>query len=337
MKAIGYQHSLPIEDEKALQNIELEMPKAEGQDLLVEIKAISVNPVDFKIRLRAEPESGEYKVLGWDASGIVKAVGGEVSKFKVGDKVFYAGDITRSGSNAEFQLVDERIVGKMPESLSFAEAAAMPLTSITAWEMLFDRLQIPKETEETPKKVLVVGAAGGVGSIMVQLLRTLTGVTVIGTASREASVQWLKELGAHHIINHREPLSEGLQAIGIPEVDYVVSLNNTEDHYQEIIKSLAPQGHFGLIDDAEQLDAMPLKMKCISLHWELMFTRSMFQTADMVEQHKLLNEVSTLIDSGKIKTTVAHQLGKINAENLSKAHTMLETRQAHGKIVLEGF
>jgi len=337
MKAIGYQKSLPIDDAKALLNIELETPKASGQDLLVEVKAISVNPVDYKIRQRAEPEAGQYKVLGWDAAGIVKEVGNEVTHFQVGDKVYYAGDLTRPGSNAEYQLVDERIVGKMPESLSFAEAAAMPLTSITAWEMLFDRLQIPKEKAENPKTVLVVGAAGGVGSIMVQLLRTLTGVTVIGTASREESINWLKELGAHHIINHREPLSEGLAAIGIPEVDYVVSLNNTEDHYQEIIKSLAPQGHFGLIDDAKHLDAMPLKLKCISLHWELMFTRSMFQTDDMIEQHNLLGEVSRLIDDNKIKTTVAHQLGTINAENLVKAHAMLESQQAHGKIVLEGF
>jgi zinc-binding alcohol dehydrogenase family protein len=337
MKAIGYQHNLPIEDEKALQDIELEVPKAQGHDILVEIKAVSVNPVDYKVRLNMPPETGEYKVLGWDAAGIVKTVGEEVTKFKVGDKVWYAGDLTRSGSNAEYQLVDERIVGNMPESLSFAEAAAMPLTSITAWEMLFDRLQIPTDATENPKTALVIGAAGGVGSIMVQLLRHLTGVTIIGTASREESVKWLNELGTHHIINHREPLSEGLKAIGIPVVDYVISLNNTEDHYEEIVKSLAPQGHFGLIDDPAQLDAMPLKLKCIGLHWELMFTRSMFQTPDMVEQHKLLNDVAGLIDKGQIKTTVAHHLGTINAENLIKAHAMLESRQAHGKIVLEGF
>jgi zinc-binding alcohol dehydrogenase family protein len=337
MKAIGYQHSLPIDDKKALENIEIEVPKANGHDLLVEVKAISVNPVDYKIRHRVSPENREYKVLGWDSAGIVKEVGDKVNKFKVGDNVFYAGDLTRPGSNSEFQLVDERIVGKMPKSLTFPEAAALPLTSITAWEMLFDRLQIPTDEKGSTKKVLVIGAAGGVGSIMVQLLRARTGVTIIGTASREKSVKWLEELGAHHIINHREPLSEGLQAIGISEVDYVVSLNNTEDHYEEIKKILAPQGHFGLIDDPTQLDIMPLKLKSISVHWELMFTRSMFQTADMVEQHKLLNEVAELINNGKIKTTLAHQLGTINAENLIKAHAMLESQQAHGKIVLEGF
>ncbi len=338
MKAIGYQHNLPIEDEKALQDIELEVPKARGHDLLVEVKAVSVNPVDYKVRQRSmPPQDSEWKVLGWDAAGIVKAVGDNVSLFKPGDKVWYAGDVTRSGSNAEYHLVDERIVGNMPESLSYAEAAALPLTTITAWELVFDRLKIPADGAENSKTVLIIGAAGGVGSIMVQLLRCLTGVTIIGTASREESVKWLSDLGAHHVINHCEPLSKGLQAIGIPEVDYVISLNNTEDHYEEIIKSLAPQGHFGLIDDSTQLDAMPLKLKSITLHWELMFTRSMFQTPDMIEQHKLLNEVAGLIDKGQIKTTVAHNLGTINAENLIKAHTMLEKRRAHGKIVLEGF
>ena len=337
MKAIGYQHNLPIEDKKALQDIELEVPEAQGHDILVEVKAVSVNPVDYKIRRNKAPENGEWRVLGWDAAGIVKAVGTKASLFKPGDKVWYAGDLTRPGSNAEYQLVDERIVGRMPASLSFAEAAALPLTAITAWEMLFDRMQIPTGKTKTQKSALVIGAAGGVGSILVQLLRRLTGLTVVGTASRPKSVKWLSELGAHHIINHREPLSEGLKAIGIPKVDYVISLNNTEDHYGEIVKCLAPQGHFGLIDDPAQLDAMPLKLKSITLHWELMFTRSMFQTPDMIEQHRLLNEVADLIDTGQIKTTVAHHLGTINAANLIKAHAMLESRKAHGKIVLEGF
>ena len=337
MKATGYQRNLPIEDDKALQDIELVVPKAQGQDLLVEVKAVSVNPVDYKIRRTLAPEDGEWKVLGWDAAGVVSAIGDNVSLFKPGDTVWYAGDLTRQGSNAEYQLVDERIVGHMPQRLSFAEAAALPLTSITAWEMLFDRLQIPTHATDNPKSALVIGAAGGVGSIMVQLLRCLTGVTVIGTASRAESEKWLTDLGAHHVMNHREPLSEGLHAIGISEVDYVISLNNTGDHYEEIVKSLAPQGHFGLIDDPGQLDVALLKRKSLALHWELMFTRSLFRTPDMVEQHKLLNEVAGLIDKGRLKTTVAHHLGTINAENLKKAHAMLESRQAHGKIVLEGF
>lgn len=337
MKAIGYQKCLPVDNVHCLQDIDLEVPHASGHDLLVEIHAISVNPVDYKVRLNMPPEEGQWKVLGWDAVGIVKAIGEEVTLFKAGDKVWYAGDITRPGSNAQYQLVDERIVGCMPTSLSYAEAAALPLTTITAWEMLFDRLQIPTEESDVPKTVLVIGAAGGVGSIMIQLLRKLTQTTVIGTASREESVQWLKSLGIEYIINHRKPLSEELKGIGIPEVDYIISLTNTEDHYQEILKSIAPQGHFGLIDDPKQLDVTLLKPKSITLHWEFMYTRSMFQTADMIEQHRLLNAVARMIDKGEIKTTVAHDLGLINAENLRKAHAMLEKQQAHGKIVLEGF
>ncbi|MEX0320600.1 MAG: zinc-binding alcohol dehydrogenase family protein [Puniceicoccaceae bacterium] len=337
MKAIAFNESLPIEDVNALQDIDLEVPAASGRDLLVEVKAVSVNPVDYKVRKLMPPDDGTFKVLGWDAAGIVKDTGDAVTEFKVGDKVYYAGDLTRSGSNAEFQLVDERIVGKMPESLSFAEAAALPLTTITAWEMLFDRLEVPTDTDAPQKSILIVGAAGGVGSIMVQLLRSLTGVKVIGTASREESVNWLKELGAHHVINHRNPLSEELNAIGIPEVDYVVGLNNTQDHYIEIVKCLKPQGKFGLIDDPMELDVREMKRKSISLHWEFMYTRSMFQTEDIGEQNKLLNSVASLIDEGLLKTTIAHELGTINAGNLRKAHAMLEKQQAHGKIVLEGF
>lgn len=337
MKAIAYQHNLPSDNPRALQDIELEMPTANGRDLLVGVNAISVNPIDFKIRQKVAPSDGQWKVLGWDAAGVVKAVGEEVTAFKPGDKVWYAGDLTRSGSNAEYQLVDERIVGRMPECLTFGEAAALPLTTITAWEMLFDRLRVPSASHDGRKSVLIIGAAGGVGSIMVQLLRALTEVTIIGTAARETSVNWLEGLGAHHVINHREALSAGMQAIGIPEADYVISLNNTKDHYEEIIKCLKPQGHFGLIDDPKQLDAMPLKLKSIALHWELMFTRSMFQTPDLIEQHHLLDQVATLIEAGKIRTTVAYRLGAINAANILKAHAMLENQQAHGKIVLEGF
>ncbi|MGO2278114.1 MULTISPECIES: zinc-binding alcohol dehydrogenase family protein [unclassified Psychrobacter] len=347
MKAIGYQNNLPIDNEQSLQDITLNKPVASGRDILVEVKAISVNPVDYKIRQGRPAEEGEYAVIGWDAAGTVTAVGEDVSLFSVGDKVYYAGDLTRSGSNAEYQLVDERIVGHMPASLSFAEAAALPLTTITAWEMLFDRLQVPvsdstandssSSENADDVSVLVIGAAGGVGSILTQLLKTRTSATIIGTASRDESVQWLKDLGADHIINHRNPLSDELQKTGITEVDYVVSLNNTEDHYEEIIKCLKPQGKLGLIDDPKSLDANPLKTKSLSLHWEFMFARSMFSTPDMIEQHHLLNAVAKLIDAGQIKTTVAHNLGTITAEHLRSAHQMLENQQAHGKIVLEGW
>ena len=342
IKAIGYKDNLAIDNEQALQDITLEKPTASGHDILVEVKAISVNPVDYKIRQSRPASEGEYAVIGWDAAGIVTAVGDEVSLFSVGDKVYYAGDLTRSGSNAEYQLVDERVVGHMPASLSFAEAAALPLTTITAWEMLFDRLQVPVSDGSSGESaydvsVLVVGAAGGVGSILTQLLKTRTSATIIGTASRDESVQWLKDLGADHVINHRNPLCDELQKTGITEVDYVISLNNTEEHYEEIIKCLKPQGKFGLIDDPKSLDANPLKTKSLSLHWEFMFTRSMFHTSDMIEQHHLLNNVAKLIDAGDIKTTVAYHLGTITAEHLRSAHQMLENQQAHGKIVLEGW
>ncbi|BED91347.1 oxidoreductase [Pseudoalteromonas sp. MM1] len=335
MKAIGYQQSLPIENELSLQDIELETPTADGHDILVEVKAVSVNPVDFKIRQAMPAADGEYKVIGWDATGVVKSVGENVSLFKPGDKVWYAGDITRSGSNAQFQLVDERIVGHMPSSLSYGEAAALPLTSITAWELLFDRLNVAKNDDS--KSILVIGAAGGVGSIMVQLLKQRTKLNIIASASRPETISWLEDLGADTIVNHRNLLSEEFAAKNLSEVDYVVSLNNTEQHLPEIEKVVKPQGQFALIDDPETLNIVPFKNKSVSVHWELMFTRSLFKTDDMQEQHVILNNVATMIDQGQIKTTVGEHLGKINAANLRKAHQHLETQTAKGKVVLEGF
>ncbi|MCQ8820382.1 zinc-binding alcohol dehydrogenase family protein [Pseudoalteromonas agarivorans] len=335
MKAIGYQKSLPIENELSLQDIELETPTAHGHDILVEVKAVSVNPVDFKIRQAMPAAEGEYKVIGWDATGVVKSVGENVSLFKPGDKVWYAGDITRSGSNAQFQLVDERIVGHMPSSLSYGEAAALPLTSITAWELLFDRLNVAKSDDS--KSILVIGAAGGVGSIMVQLLKQRTKLNIIASASRAETISWLEDLGADTIVNHRNPLSEEFAAKNLSEVDYVVSLNNTEQHLPEIEKVVKPQGQFALIDDPETLNIVPFKNKSVSVHWELMFTRSLFKTDDMQEQHVILNNVATMIDQGQIKTTVGEHLGKINAANLRKAHQHLESQTAKGKVVLEGF
>lgn len=336
MKAIGYKKSLPIENENSLQDIELEMPKATGKDLLVEVKAISVNPVDYKIRQNVAAENDDWKVIGWDAAGIVTAVGAETSLFKVGDEVYYAGDLTRTGSNSEFQLVDERIVGKKPASLSFGDAAALPLTSLTAWELLFDRMQVV--TDNPNKSILVIGAAGGVGSIMTQLLKQLTKLTIIGTASREETTNWLTQLGADHVINHRNKLSEEFSKKKLPQPDYIVSLNATKQHKDEIIKIIKPQGKFGFIDDPEGgFDVMPFKMKAVSTHIEFMFTRSMFQTEDITEQHNILNEVSKLIDAGKVQTTVGNHFGKINAENIRKAHALLESGKSKGKIVLEEF
>ncbi|MBD1262851.1 zinc-binding alcohol dehydrogenase family protein [Maribacter polysiphoniae] len=335
MKAIGYKENLPIEDVKSLQDVELAMPKAIGKDILVEIKAISVNPADYKVRAGMPVQGDDWKVIGWDATGVVKEVGEDVTLFKVGDEVWYAGDFTRQGSYAQFQVVDERIVGKKPASLSYAEAAALPLTSLTAWEMLFDRLEVAKN--DASKSILVIGAAGGVGSILVQLAKKLTKLNIIATASREETTAWLKELGADSVINHRNKLSEEFEKYSLSAPEYVVSLNATEQHVDEIAKLIKPQGKFGFIDDPKSLNVMPFKGKAVSTHIELMFTRSMFQTEDMIEQHHILNKVSELIDSKTIKTTLGENFGTINAENLRKAHAFLETGKAKGKIVLEGF
>lgn len=334
MKAVGYQKALPIEDNNSLIDIDLPMPVATGRDILVEVKAIAVNPVDCKVRLRDQPQPGQYRVLGWDASGIVKAVGEQVTLFKPGDEVWYAGDITRPGNNSEFHLVDERIVSLKPKSLSFEKAAALPLTSLTAWELLFDRLCI---TASEKTSLLITGAAGGVGSILVQLARQLTNLTIIGTAAREDSKRWILEHGAHHVIDHSKPMQEQLAALGIHEVDYVISLTHTDQHAEELFKCLKPQSKLALIDDPTNLNIRLFKPKSISIHWEMMYTRSMYKTPDMVKQHNILNEVAHLVDKQTIKTTFNENFGIINATNLRKAHQLLESGQSRGKIVLAGF
>ncbi|MDY0963247.1 zinc-binding alcohol dehydrogenase family protein [Massilia sp. CFBP9026] len=335
MKAIVYtQHGLPIDDPQALVDTELPMPLAGPHDLLVEVRAVSVNPVDTKIRLGSAVN--EPRVLGWDASGIVRAVGANVTLFAPGDEVFYAGSIVRPGSNSQFQTVDERIVGKKPANLGFAEAAALPLTSITAWELLFDRLRVPEGGGEG-KSLLIVGAGGGVGSILTQLARRLTKLTVIGSASRDATREWVTKLGAHHTVDHTRPMQPQLEELGFANVDIVISLTHTDRHYQDIIDALAPQGQLALIDDPATLDAVPLKRKSISLHWELMFTRSMFETADMVRQHELLNRVAAMIEDSTLITTLGEHFGTINVANLRRAHSLIESNRAIGKIVLENF
>lgn len=334
MQAVAYQTAGTA---AVLQDITLPEPVAAGRDILVRVKAVSVNPVDYKIRAGVNPPEGQWKVAGWDAAGVVQAVGPDVTLFRPGDRVWYAGDISRSGSNAELQLVDERIVGKMPESLDFAAAAALPLTAITAWEMLFDRLKIIRGGQDLGQQLLIIGAAGGVGSVMIQLARQLTGLTIIATASRPETQSWVKELGAHHVIDHSKPLSEGLQAAGFSQVSHVVCLNQTDQHFAQIVEVIAPQGQFGLIDDPSLIDITKLKRKSVSLHWELMFTRALYQTDDMIEQHHLLNQVAALVDTGVLRSTVNEQMGKINAENLQRAHLLLESGQSRGKIVLSGF
>ncbi|SCB75040.1 zinc-binding alcohol dehydrogenase family protein [Kosakonia oryzendophytica] len=335
MKAIAITHAARHGSNlDFLTDIDLPQPEAHDHDLLIEVKAVSVNPVDTKVRAGFNADTP--RVLGWDAVGVVKAVGEAVTLFQPGDEVWYAGALTRPGSNSEYQLVDERIAALKPKTLDNASAAALPLTAITAWELLFDRLGVQEKGNEGDV-LLIVGAAGGVGSILTQLARKLTRLTVIGTASRPASQQWVKERGAHYVIDHSKPLTEELARIGIKQVSHVASLTNTEDHYQQLINALQPQGKLALIDDPQSLDALPLKVKSISLHWEFMFTRSMFTTADIIAQHQLLTRVATLIDEGVLKTTLGEHFGAINAANLRKAHALLESQRAVGKIVLEGF
>jgi len=341
MKAIGYTQSLPINDSASLLDIELPQPTASGHDLLVQVNSIAVNPVDCKIRQNVAPEADQYKVIGWDAVGEVVATGELVTLFKPGDSVFYAGDLNRQGSNAQFQLVDERIVGNKPKSLSDSEAAALPLTAITAWELLFERLAIkqqhPDSDNNSDEVILIVGAAGGVGSILVQLAKTLTGATVIGTASRESSTEWVKKLGADHVIDHTKPMATQIEQLNIKSVTHVASLTHTDSYLDSYIELLAPMGKIALIDDPKSVDISKLKAKSLSLHWEFMFTRSMFNTTDMIEQHYLLNKVSDLIDRGYIQSTMGKNLGLINAENLRKAHEEIESGKSIGKIVLQGF
>ncbi len=337
MKAVGYKKSLPIDAAEALIDFETSKPEPAGRDIRVAVKAISANPVDYKVRKRAEPPQGEYKILGFDAAGIVDAVGPQVTLFKPGDEVFYAGSIQRQGTNSEFHLVDERIVGKKPTTLSFAQAAALPLTSITAWELLFDRLGAVPGKSVDPRTLLITGGAGGVGSILIQLARRLTGLTVLATATRPESQKWCLDLGAHAVIDHGKPMKEQIEKLKLPPVALVASLTATDQHYKAIADVMAPQGRFGLIDDPAEFTVGVFKGKAISIHWESMFTRSSFQTPDMIAQHRLLDDVADLIDKGVLRTTLDQIFGTINAANLKRAHALLESGKSRGKIVLEGW
>ncbi|WP_213992239.1 zinc-binding alcohol dehydrogenase family protein [Sodalis sp. dw_96] len=335
MKAIVYtRNGLPIEDPQSLFDTDLPKPTPGPRDLLVAVKAVSVNPVDTKVRARAAVT--EPRVLGWDVAGVVTEVGPQVTLFKPGDEVFYAGAITRPGCYSEFHLVDERIVGHKPVSLGFADAAALPLTSVTAGELLFERLGVKEKGGENDI-LLIIGAGGGVGSILTQLARQLTAMTIVGTASRPETRDWVSSLGAHHVIDHSRNLVEQLNTLGIKNVTHVASLTHTDSYYPQLIDALVPQGRLALIDDPATLDAMPLKAKSLSLHWELMFTRSTFQTADMIEQHHLLERISSLVDQGTLKTTLGQHFGVINAANLRRAHALIESGKSRGKLVLEGF
>jgi len=335
MKAYVYdQAGLPLADPRALYEVELDSPEPGPRDLLVRIQAIAVNPVDSKLRLGVQPAGP--RILGWDAVGVVEATGAEVTGFQVGDQVWYAGDITRPGCYAEYGLVDERIAARRPLSISAVEAAALPLTAITAWELLFDRLRVA-EGGGLGQSLLIIGAGGGVGSILVQLARRLTRLTIVGTASRPATREWVSELGAHHVIDHGQPLQAQLSGLGLSQVDHVISLTHTEHYYPQLIEVLKPQGQLALIDDPASLDAIALKRKSISLHWEFMFTRSMYRTADQCLQQALLTRVALLVDEGVLRSTVGEHGGQLDADNLRRAHALIESGRARGKIVLEGF
>jgi len=337
MKAVAYKTPGPIDRDDALQDITLEKPIASGRDVLVKVVAVSVNPVDTKVRASRPPVGGDWGVLGYDASGVIDSVGPDVENFKVGDEVFYAGSIARPGTNSEYHLVDERIVGYKPSSLNHAEAAALPLTAITAWEMLFGRLDVNRPTAEGGTTILVIGGAGGVGSITIQLLRALTNLTVIATASRPETQAWVRECGAHHVIDHGEPLAPQVAALGLGAPGFVFSTTQTDKHLADIVELLAPQGRFGLIDDPQALSIGPFKQKSISIHWEFMFTRAVFNTADIEQQSELLNQVAQLVDAGRIRSTVTAVAGTIDAATLRRVHAQIETGTSRGKTVLEGF
>ena len=338
MKAIALTRYLPIDNPESLQDVELAKPVASGFDLLVRIEAVSVNPVDTKVRSPKPQVEAQPKVLGYDAAGVVEAVGGQVTLFQPGDEVYYAGDITRPGSNAQFQLVDERLAGRKPTTLDFAEAAALPLTAITAWELLFDRMPFSIDAEGNQRSLLIIGGAGGVGSIATQLARH-AGFTVIATASRAETIAWCKSMGAHHVIDHRQPLAPQLQALGFKQVDAVLNLADTDRYWEAIGEIIAPLGHVGLVVEPSGLLKIgdPYKAKSVGIHWEMMFARARFRTPDMIEQHRLLNRVSSLVDAGELRTTHGETLGPINAANLREAYRRLESGSSIGKLVLAGW
>ncbi|WP_420995048.1 zinc-binding alcohol dehydrogenase family protein [Cupriavidus sp. 30B13] len=335
MKAVGYHAAAPIDRPDALVDLSLPAPVAGPRDLLVRVHAVSVNPVDTKVRAGVNPPAGTARVLGFDAAGVVEVVGADVTLFKPGDAVFYAGDITRPGTNAELHAVDERLVGHKPHSLDWAAAAALPLTSITAWEALFDRLEVRRPVPGA-NGILIVGS-GGVGSIAIQLAKRLTGLTVTTTAALPAGADAVRALGADHVIDYRQPLDEGFAALGIDAPGFVFSTTHTREHLAEIARLIAPQGRIAFIDDPDALDIVALKPKMLSAHWEYMFGRSTFQTADMIAQHKLLDEVAALADAGRIAAVIGQRLSPICAETLRQAHASVERGSARGKIVIEGW
>lgn len=340
MNAVGFHRYLPIDDPSALLDLTVPPPgPPQGSDLLVRVQAISVNPVDAKQRAPRAQEETTPRILGYDAAGVVEAVGPDVTAFAPGDAVYYAGDVTRPGCNAQWQWVDERLVGRKPGTLDFADAAALPLTTLTAWELLFQRMPLQfDDRRHLGQVILIIGGAGGVGSIAIQLARH-AGFTVVATASREASAQWCRQMGAHHVIDHRQPLPAQLQALGIAHVQVALNLADTDQYWDVLGELLAPQGHVGLVVEPRGPLRIgdPYKAKCIGIHWEFMFARARFRTADMIEQHRILNRVTSLVDAGELRSTVHTHLGTINADHLRQAHRQLEAGEVIGKLVLSGW
>jgi NADPH2:quinone reductase len=336
MKAVGYTAACPVDRPDALVERDLPEPKAEGRDLLVRVEAVSVNPVDTKVRQNDAPADG-FRVLGFDAVGTVEATGPDALLFKRGDRVWYAGSILRSGSNAELQLVDEQIVGPAPTSLGAGDAAALPLTALTAWEMLFDRFDVNRPVPLGNRTVLVIGGAGGVGSVAVQIAKRVAKMTVVATASRPASSNWAREMGADAVVDHSKPLAPQIEALGLGAPGFVFSTTETEKHFDDIVELIAPQGRLGVISGVGNSRTDRLSSKAVALCYELMFARSIYGTPDLVEQHRILAEVARLVDAGTLRTTRTEHLGRITAQNLIKAHALVESGHVRGKVVLEGF
>lgn len=337
MKAVALTRYLPITDPESLFNVDLPKPQAAGRDLLVRVEAVSVNPVDTKVRAPKPDVEKAPRVLGWDAAGVVESVGPNVTSFRPGDDVFYAGDITRPGTNSEYHLVDGRIVGHKPSSLSFAEAAALPLTSITAWETLFERLGVDRDADNSDRTLLILGGAGGVGSIAIQLAKW-SGLIVIATASRPETQDWVKGLGADHVVDHRQPLPPQLAAIGHKEVNFIANFNNTDAYWVVMAESIKPQGRIvSIVENDHPVEIGLLKSKSASFGWVFMFTRAMFQTADMAEQGKILDRIAQLVDAGIIRTTLTERLSPISASNMRAAHAKSESGRTIGKVAISGW
>jgi zinc-binding alcohol dehydrogenase family protein len=334
MAAIAFRRHSTLADSDCLADIDAERPDPGPHDLRVAVQAVSVNPLDTKIRAGLVAVPDHVRSLGWDAAGIVESVGKAVTLFRPGQAVYYAGSFDRTGSNAQFHLVDERIAGRMPESLSFAEAAALPLASLTAWQLLFDRMGVQRGQPADAGSLLVLGGAGGVGSMLIQLARRLTGLTVIATASRAQSRDWCLALGAHHVIDHRQALSAQLGTLALPPVTHIAALSHTATHLTELAELIAPQGRLAIIDDHDTLDAVPFKAKSVSLHWEMVFTRPLYRTPDMLAQHRILDEVAALVDAGVLRSTASHVLHPLGAARLIEAHRLVEGGGVTGKVVV---